>query len=70
LNQALPAKTLSLGSVEFPADNARLLMLCGERHCNIKTIEQELSIKVHQQGSDFVLQGNADQLEIKSLSSN
>ena len=64
MNQALPAKTLSLGSVEFPADNARLLMLCGERHCNIKTIEQELSIKVHQQGSDFVLQGNADQLEI------
>jgi len=41
LNQALPAKTLSLGSIESPVENARL-----------------------QQGSDFVLQGNAGDVEI------
>ena len=64
MNQALPAKTLSLGSTEFPAENARLSMLCGERHCNIKTIEQELLIKCYQQGSDFVLQGNSENIDI------
>lgn len=63
MNQALPAKTLSLGSDESPVDNARLSMLCGERHCNIKTIEQELLIKCYQQGSDFVLQGNSENIE-------
>lgn len=64
MNQALPAKTISLGSEESPVDNARLSILCGERHCNIKTIEQELLIKCYQQGSDFVLQGKNDSLEI------
>lgn len=64
MNQALPAKTISLGSKESPVDNARLSILCGERHCNIKTIEQELLIKCYQQGSDFVLQGNTDSLQI------
>lgn len=64
MNQALPAKTISLGSSESPVDNARLSILCGERHCNIKTIEQELLIKCYQQGSDFVLQGKNDSLEI------
>lgn len=64
MNQALPAKTISLGSPEAPADNARLSILCGERHNNIKTIENELLIKCYQQGSDFVLQGNAEQIEI------
>ena len=53
MNQALPAKTISLGSQESPADNARLSVLCGERHSNIKTIEQELLIKCYQQGADF-----------------
>jgi len=64
LNQALPAKTVSLGSHESPVDsnidNARLSILCGERHRNIKIIEQELLIKCYQQGSDFVLQGKSD----------
>ena len=63
MNQALPAKTISLGSTESPVDNARLSILCGERHCNIKTIEQELLIRCYQQGSDFVLQGKSDSLE-------
>jgi phosphate starvation-inducible PhoH-like protein len=64
LNQALPAKTISLGSQESPADNARLSVLCGERHSNIKTIEQELLIKCYQQGADFVLQGSSANIEI------
>ena len=64
MNQALPAKTISLGSPESPADNARLSILCGEQHSNIKTIEQELLIKCYQQGADFVLQGKSDQIEI------
>ena len=64
MNQALPAKTISLGSVDFPADNARLSSLCGERHSNIKIIEDELSVKCYQQGADFVLQGKPDSVEI------
>lgn len=64
MNQALPAKTLSLGSKESPVDNARLSILCGECHRNIKIIEEELLIKCYQQGSDFVLQGKIDHLEI------
>ena len=64
LNQALPAKTISLGSKESPIDNARLLDLCGQRHSNIQIIEQELMIKCYQQGSDFVLQGQPKNLEI------
>ena len=64
MNQALPAKTISLGSKESPIDNARLLDLCGQRHSNIQIIEQELMIKCYQQGSDFVLQGQAKNLEI------
>lgn len=64
MNQALPAKTISLGSQESPADNARLSVLCGERHSNIKTIEQELLIKCYQQGADFVLQGSSENIDI------
>jgi phosphate starvation-inducible PhoH-like protein len=63
LNQALPAKTLSLGSEESPAENARLSILCGERHRNIKIIEEELLIKCYQQGADFVLQGKNGDIE-------
>jgi phosphate starvation-inducible PhoH-like protein len=64
LNQALPAKTLSLGSLESPVDNARLSILCGECHRNIKIIEDELLVKCYQQGSDFVLQGKLSHLDI------
>ena len=64
MNQALPAKTISLGSKESPVDNARLSILCGARHSNINTIEQELLIKCYQQGADFVLQGKTEQIEI------
>jgi phosphate starvation-inducible PhoH-like protein len=64
LNQALPAKTLSLGSEESPIENARLSILCGECHRNIKIIEEELLVKCHQQGSDFVLQGKIADIEI------
>ena len=64
MNQALPAQTISLGSPDVPADNARLSILCGERHRNIQTIEQELLVKCYQQGADFVLQGNVEQIEI------
>jgi len=64
LNQALPATTLSLDSKESPIDNARLSILCGESHRNIKIIEEELLVKCYQQGSDFVLQGKAEQSEI------
>ena len=64
MNQALPAKTLSLGSVESPVENARLSILCGERHRNIKIIEDALLVKCYQQGSDFVVQGKASEVEI------
>lgn len=64
MNQALPAKTLSLGTDEAPADNIRLSILCGERHGNIDIIEQELLIKCYQQGADFVLQGKQAQIDI------
>lgn len=64
MNQALPAKTISLGSSESPADNAHLSNLCGERHSNIKTIETELMVKCYQQGADFVLQGQSDKLDV------
>jgi phosphate starvation-inducible PhoH-like protein len=63
LNQALPAKTLSLGSDESPVENSRLSILCGECHRNIKIIEEELLVKCYQQGSDFVLQGKNDDIE-------
>jgi len=63
LNQALPAKTLSLGSKESPVENARLSILCGECHRNIKIIEEELLVKCYQQGSDFVVQGKASEVE-------
>lgn len=69
MNQALPARTISLGSNELgsdesPADNARLSILCGERHSNIKIIEDELLVRCYQQGADFVLQGKTEQIEI------
>jgi len=64
LNQALPAKTISLGSNESPAENAHLSNLCGERHSNIKIIETELMVKCYQQGADFVLQGQSAQLDV------
>ncbi len=63
MNQALPAKTLSLGSDESPIENARLSILCGECHRNIKIIEEELLVKCYQQGSDFVLQGKTADIE-------
>ncbi len=66
MNQALPAKTITLGSAEHPVSNTRLLSLCGERHHNINIIENELDIKCYQQGSDFVLQGNTLQIEVAS----
>ena len=59
MNQALDSTTLSLK----PADNARLLELCGEHHKNIKLIESELHITCNQHGSDFVLEGKAQDLE-------
>jgi len=62
LNQALPAKTISL----TPFDNSRLSKLCGERHSNIKLIEQELSVQCFQQGADFVLQGKPANIEVAS----
>lgn len=68
MNQALPAKTISLGSSESPVDsnidNARLSILCGERHSNIHIIEKELMVKCYQQGSDFVLQGKSESIVI------
>lgn len=68
LNQALPAKTISLDTSESPfdsiMDNSRLSILCGERHSNIRIIEQELLIKCYQQGSDFVLQGKSESIAI------
>lgn len=64
MNQALPAKTISLGSIESPIDNARLSDLCGQRHSNIRILEQELMIKCYQQGSEFVLQGHAAKIDI------
>lgn len=64
MNQALPAKTISLGSIESPIDNTRLSDLCGQRHSNIRILEQELMIKCYQQGSEFVLQGHAAKIDI------
>ncbi len=64
MNQALPAKTLSLDSPESPIDNARLSLLCGERHANIKIVEQELQVQCYQQGGDFVIEGAADNVRI------
>lgn len=59
MNQALDSTTLSL----TPVDNARLLELCGEHHKHIKLIESELHISCNQHGSDFVLEGKAQDLE-------
>lgn len=42
----------------------RLSIVCGERHSHIKTLEEELSVKCYQQGADFVLQGQPEQIEI------
>ncbi|MBT8114505.1 MAG: PhoH family protein [Arenicella sp.] len=64
MNQALPARTISLGTDEAPAENSRLSILCGERHSNIDVIEEELMVKCYQQGSEFVLQGKPEQLDI------
>ncbi len=65
MNQALPARTISLGSnADTHIENARLSILCGERHSNIKIIEEELLIKCYQQGSDFVLQGKSEQIDL------
>ena len=64
MNQALPAKTLSLDSPESPIDNHRLSVLCGERHANIQIIEQELSVKCYQQGGDFVIQGASENVKV------
>lgn len=64
MNQALPAKTLSFDSIESPVDNARLSILCGERHANIKIIEQELSVKCYQQGGDFVIEGRSENVRV------
>ncbi len=64
MNQALPAKTLSLDSLESPVDNARLSILCGERHANIKIIEQELGVKCYQQGADFVIEGQSSNVDV------
>ena len=64
MNQALPAKTLSLDSPESPIDNHRLSVLCGERHVNIQIIEQELSVKCYQQGGDFVIQGASENVKV------
>ena len=68
MNQALPAITISLGhsdSIQTEhVDNGRLSLLCGERHSNLAIIENELTIKCYQQGSDFVLQGKSEQIEI------
>ena len=67
MNQALPVKTISLGSADSPASNSRLLSVCGERHKNITIIEEELQVRCHQQGSDFVLQGSPDKVEQAAL---
>ena len=69
MNQALPVVTLSLGTEQLgnndpQADNMRLSILCGEQHCNIKIIEEELLLKIYQQGSDFVLQGKVEKTSI------
>lgn len=65
MNQVLPARTITLGLVsDAPVENARLSILCGERHSNIKILENELSIKCYQQGSDFVLQGKTEQIDL------
>ena len=65
MNQALPAHTISLGATQDAhVENARLSILCGERHSNIKIIEEELLVKCYQQGSDFVIQGEPDQIEL------
>lgn len=64
MNQASPAITVSLDSDESPISNARLSILCGECHRHIRIIEEELLIKCYQQGPDFVLQGQAEQIEI------
>ena len=64
MNQALPVKTISLGSNDFPVDNAHLSNLCGECHNNLHIIETELMVKCYQQGADFVLQGEAKQIDI------
>lgn len=65
MNQALPARTISLGkNAESHIDNARLSIVCGERHSNIKILEDELLIKCYQQGSDFVLQGKSTQIDL------
>lgn len=64
MNQALPAKTISLATADHPVNNSRLLSVCGERHKNIKIIEQELEVSCYEQGGEFVLQGSPEKLEV------
>lgn len=65
MNQALPARTISLGpNPDAHVENTRLSILCGERHRNIKILEEELLVKCYQQGSEFVLQGKSEQIEL------
>ena len=64
MNHALPAKTISLASEDYPVNNARLLSVCGERHKHIKIIEEELEVSCYQQGADFVLQGQPERVEV------
>ncbi len=65
MNQALPAHTISLGAtLDTHIENTRLSILCGERHSNIKIIEEELLVKCYQQGSDFVIQGEPEKIEL------
>ena len=65
MNQALPARTISLGdNLTTQIENARLSTLCGERHSHIKILEDELSVKCYQQGADFVLQGKVQQIDL------
>ncbi len=65
MNQALPARTISLKiNSDDHVANDRLSILCGERHKNIKILEKELLVKCYQQGSDFVLQGKSEQIEL------
>jgi len=60
LNQALPAKTISL----TPFDNARLSVLCGERHSHLKIIESEFLVRCSQHGAEFVIQGAPEKIEL------
>jgi phosphate starvation-inducible protein PhoH and related proteins len=73
LNTQTPAVELTSDSADTapqlllhlePVDARRLATLGGQYDCHLKQIEQRLSISIHNRGNAFVLEGEAERLQI------